>query len=137
MASLTQSYNPSPPTPALPASYTPSPTHPPPAAPPPPPPGPPTHPHTHPHSHPMPATAPGEAPVVPRKGQVPLIPMSDARSDLLAAIRRGQRCIMGIVLNNGFTACGGYYIYYQYRMLNPFRISRHPFSVLFYRDPAA
>ncbi|KAA0723122.1 Wiskott-Aldrich syndrome protein family member 3 [Triplophysa tibetana] len=89
MASLTQSYNPSPPTPALPISYTPSPNHPPPAAPPPPPPGPPTHPHTHPHSHSMPATAPVEAPVVPRKGQVPLIPMSDARSDLLAAIRRG------------------------------------------------
>ncbi|XP_051756689.1 actin-binding protein WASF3 isoform X1 [Ctenopharyngodon idella] len=88
MPSLSQTYNPSPPTPALPASYTPSPTHPPPAAPPPPPPGPPTHPHPHPHSHTMP-TAPVEAPVVPRKGQVPLIPMSDARSDLLAAIRRG------------------------------------------------
>ncbi|KAK7170767.1 hypothetical protein R3I94_000849 [Phoxinus phoxinus] len=87
MPSLTQTYNPSPPTPALPTSYTPSPTHPPPAAPPPPPPGPPTHPHSHPHSHIMP-NAPGEAPVV-RKGQVPLIPMSDARSDLLAAIRRG------------------------------------------------
>ncbi|XP_055055093.2 actin-binding protein WASF3 isoform X1 [Misgurnus anguillicaudatus] len=86
MASLSQSYNPSPPTPALPASYTPSPTHPPPTVPPPPPPGPPTHPHTHPHAMP---TAPVEAPVVPRKGQVPLIPMSDARSDLLAAIRRG------------------------------------------------
>lgn len=89
MPSLTQTYNPSPPTPALPASYTPSPTHPPPAAPPPPPPGPPTHPHSHPHSHIMP-NAPVEAPGV-RKGQVPLIPMSDARSDLLAAIRRGER----------------------------------------------
>ncbi|KTF93622.1 hypothetical protein cypCar_00004419 [Cyprinus carpio] len=88
MPSLSQTYSPSPPTPALPASYTPSPTHPPPAAPPPPPPGPPTHPHPHLHSHTMPA-APVEAPVVPRKGQVPLIPMSDARSDLLAAIRRG------------------------------------------------
>ncbi|XP_052458341.1 actin-binding protein WASF3-like isoform X1 [Carassius gibelio] len=88
MPSLSQTYSVSPPTPALPASYTPSPTHPPPAAPPPPPPGPPTHPHPHPHSHTMP-TAPAEAPVVPRKGQIPLIPMSDARSDLLAAIRRG------------------------------------------------
>ncbi|XP_036453342.1 wiskott-Aldrich syndrome protein family member 3 [Colossoma macropomum] len=85
VASLSRSYSPSPPTPALPASYTPSPAHPPPAAPPPPPPGPPTHPHPHTHSLPQ---APAEA-AAPRKGPVPLIPMSDARSDLLAAIRRG------------------------------------------------
>ncbi|XP_017565768.1 wiskott-Aldrich syndrome protein family member 3 isoform X1 [Pygocentrus nattereri] len=89
VASLSRSYSPSPPTPALPASYTPSPAHPPPAAPPPPPPGPPTHPHphTHPHTHSLPQ-APAEA-AAPRKGPVALIPMSDARSDLLAAIRRG------------------------------------------------
>ncbi|XP_022534258.2 wiskott-Aldrich syndrome protein family member 3 isoform X1 [Astyanax mexicanus] len=89
VASLSRSYSPSPPTPALPASYTPSPAHPPPAAPPPPPPGPPTHPHphAHPHAHAQPQ-APAEA-AAPRKGQVPMIPMSDARSDLLAAIRRG------------------------------------------------
>ncbi|XP_072543552.1 actin-binding protein WASF3 isoform X2 [Salminus brasiliensis] len=89
VASLSRSYSPSPPTPALPASYTPSPAHPPPAAPPPPPPGPPTHPHphAHPHAHSLPQ-APAEA-AAPRKGQIPLIPMSDARSDLLAAIRRG------------------------------------------------
>ncbi|KAL7875787.1 hypothetical protein AOLI_G00107500 [Acnodon oligacanthus] len=89
VASLSRSYSPSPPTPALPASYTPSPAHPPPAAPPPPPPGPPTHPHphTHPHTHSLPQ-APAEA-TASRKGPVALIPMSDARSDLLAAIRRG------------------------------------------------
>ncbi|KAL6490854.1 hypothetical protein MHYP_G00011990 [Metynnis hypsauchen] len=88
VASLSRSYSPSPPTPALPASYTPSPAHPPPAAPPPPPPGPPTHPHphAHPHTHSLPQ-APAEA-AAPRKGPVALIPMSDARSDLLAAIRR-------------------------------------------------
>ncbi|KAI4873672.1 hypothetical protein NFI96_019272 [Prochilodus magdalenae] len=89
VASLSRSYSPSPPTPALPASYTPSPAHPPPAAPPPPPPGPPTHPHPHPHPH---AHSLPQAPVeaaAPRKGPVSLIPMSDARSDLLAAIRRG------------------------------------------------
>ncbi|XP_031440666.1 wiskott-Aldrich syndrome protein family member 3 isoform X2 [Clupea harengus] len=86
LAALSRSYSPSPPTPALPISYTPSPSHPPsgapPAAPPPPPPsGPPTHMHGH---------APPDAPVVPRKGPpMPFVPMSDARSDLLAAIRRG------------------------------------------------
>ncbi|XP_035375951.1 wiskott-Aldrich syndrome protein family member 3 isoform X2 [Electrophorus electricus] len=82
-ATLSCSYSPSPPTPALPASYTPSPAHPPPAAPPPPPPGPPPHAHLHsqPHAHGL-AQAPGE-------GMATLIPMSDARSDLLAAIRRG------------------------------------------------
>ncbi|KAJ8351296.1 hypothetical protein SKAU_G00227720 [Synaphobranchus kaupii] len=71
-----------------PLNYVPSPAHPPaggpPMAPPPPPPGPPTH-----ALSPAHAVAPpcGDAP--PRKGQVPMIPMSDARSDLLAAIRRG------------------------------------------------
>lgn len=59
----------------------------PPAAPPPPPAGPPTH--THPLAHSLPP-APAEI-VAPRKAQVPLVPMSDARSDLLAAIRRGER----------------------------------------------
>ncbi|XP_028840607.1 wiskott-Aldrich syndrome protein family member 3 [Denticeps clupeoides] len=77
---------PSPP-PAPPTSYVPSPSHPagvPPVAPPPPPPGPPTH-------APSPAriSHPPTGDTLPRKGQVPLIPMSDARSDLLAAIRRG------------------------------------------------
>ncbi|XP_041925684.1 wiskott-Aldrich syndrome protein family member 3 isoform X1 [Alosa sapidissima] len=90
LAAMSRSYSPSPPTPALPASYTPSPSHPPsgapPAAPPPPPPssgGPPG------HGHPHAASAPAEAPMAPRKGPMPFIPMSDARSDLLAAIRRG------------------------------------------------
>ncbi|KAI4882507.1 hypothetical protein NFI96_018909, partial [Prochilodus magdalenae] len=88
VAALSHPYSPSPP-PAPPSAYVPSPSHPvsggPPVAPPPPPPGPPTH-------APSPARAAthasGEA-TLPRKGQVPLIPMSDARSDLLAAIRRG------------------------------------------------
>lgn len=70
MASLSRSYGSSPP-----------------AAPPPPPSGPPTH--THPLTHSLPP-APAEI-VAPRKPQVPLVPMSDARSDLLAAIRRGER----------------------------------------------
>lgn len=59
----------------------------PPAAPPPPPSGPPAH--THPLTHSLPS-APAE-PAAPRKAQVPLVPMSDARSDLLAAIRRGEK----------------------------------------------
>ncbi|TSN12255.1 Wiskott-Aldrich syndrome protein family member 3 [Bagarius yarrelli] len=57
----------------------------PPAAPPPPPSGPPMHPHPLTHSL---TSAPVET-VAPKKAQVPLVPMSDARSDLLAAIRRG------------------------------------------------
>ncbi|XP_028856004.1 wiskott-Aldrich syndrome protein family member 3 isoform X2 [Denticeps clupeoides] len=86
MAALSRTYSPSPPAPALPTSYVPSPSHPPhgalPAAPPPPPPsGPPT------HGAGAPVPAPSETPAAARK--VPLIPMSDARSDLLAAIRRG------------------------------------------------
>ncbi|KAL2094560.1 hypothetical protein ACEWY4_009279 [Coilia grayii] len=88
VAAISRPYSPSPP-PAPPASYVPSPSHPagaggPPVAPPPPPPGPPTH-------APSPAriTHPAGGDTLPRKGQVPLMPMSDARSDLLAAIRRG------------------------------------------------
>ncbi|CAL8326391.1 unnamed protein product [Lota lota] len=86
-------YCPSPPPPP-PANYVPSPSHPPPAAPPLPPPAPlppsaiaaaaaaygsPGHAHS------------GEAPPPGRKGTaiLGLMPMSDARSDLLAAIRRG------------------------------------------------
>ncbi|KAG7484264.1 hypothetical protein MATL_G00047370 [Megalops atlanticus] len=87
MAAMSRPYSPSPP-PAPPSSYVPSPSHPPsggpPVAPPPPPPGPPTH-----VLSPARAAAPPSGEVLPRKGQVPLIPMSDARSDLLAAIRRG------------------------------------------------
>uniref|UniRef100_A0A8C2HW56 Wiskott-Aldrich syndrome protein family member n=1 Tax=Cyprinus carpio TaxID=7962 RepID=A0A8C2HW56_CYPCA len=78
---------PSPP-PAPPSAYTASPSHAvmggPPVAPPPPPPGPPTH-----TPSPSRITHPSGESTLPRKGQVPLIPMSDARSDLLAAIRRG------------------------------------------------
>uniref|UniRef100_A0A3B1J6Y0 Wiskott-Aldrich syndrome protein family member n=1 Tax=Astyanax mexicanus TaxID=7994 RepID=A0A3B1J6Y0_ASTMX len=88
VSALSRPYSPSPP-PAPPSAYVPSPSHPvsggPPVAPPPPPPGPPTH-------APSPARAgthPSGESTLPRKGQVPVIPMSDARSDLLAAIRRG------------------------------------------------
>ncbi|EMP35455.1 Wiskott-Aldrich syndrome protein family member 3 [Chelonia mydas] len=81
------SYAPSPP-PAPPCPYSASPpqTGPmgPPVAPPPPPPGPPTVVASPAHSASSPAAV-----VEPRKPQIPLIPMSDARSDLLAAIRRG------------------------------------------------
>ncbi|KAM6061521.1 actin-binding protein WASF3-like isoform 2-T2 [Chlamydotis macqueenii] len=81
------SYAPSPP-PAPPGPYSTSPPQAgpmgPPVAPPPPPPGPPAIAASPAHS----ASPP--APVVePRKPQIPLMPMSDARSDLLAAIRRG------------------------------------------------
>ncbi|KAL4648245.1 wiskott-Aldrich syndrome protein family member 3-like [Arapaima gigas] len=86
-AALSRPYSPSPP-PAPPSGYTPSPCHPaaggPPVAPPPPPPGPMMH-----GLSPARVTAPTTSEVLPRKGQVPAIPMSDARSDLLAAIRRG------------------------------------------------
>ncbi|XP_038603920.1 wiskott-Aldrich syndrome protein family member 3-like [Tachyglossus aculeatus] len=75
-------YAPSPP-PAPPCPYSTSPpqTGPigPPAAPPPPPPGPPA----------VPGPTPAALPADLRKPPIPLIPMSDARSDLLAAIRRG------------------------------------------------
>ncbi|XP_019395911.1 PREDICTED: wiskott-Aldrich syndrome protein family member 3-like [Crocodylus porosus] len=81
------SYAPSPP-PAPPCPYSASPpqTGPmgPPVAPPPPPPGPPTV-----TASPAHSASPPTVTVEPRKPQIPLIPMSDARSDLLAAIRRG------------------------------------------------
>ncbi|XP_071425484.1 actin-binding protein WASF3-like isoform X2 [Pithys albifrons albifrons] len=81
------SYAPSPP-PAPPGPYSASPpqTGPlgPPMAPPPPPPGPPAVSASPAHSASPPAPA-----VEPWKPQIPLMPMSDARSDLLAAIRRG------------------------------------------------
>ncbi|KAJ8276471.1 hypothetical protein COCON_G00082230 [Conger conger] len=88
MAAMSRPYSPSPP-PAPPSSYIPSPSHPPsaggpPVAPPPPPPGPPTH-----VLSPARNLAPSSGEVQPRKGQVPATPMTDARSDLLAAIRRG------------------------------------------------
>uniref|UniRef100_A0A3Q4HIJ5 Wiskott-Aldrich syndrome protein family member n=1 Tax=Neolamprologus brichardi TaxID=32507 RepID=A0A3Q4HIJ5_NEOBR len=73
-SALSRPYSPSPPPP--PANYVPSPSHPPsgapPAAPPPPPPG-----------------APAGHQAHPKSTMLGMIPMSDARSDLLAAIRRG------------------------------------------------
>ncbi|OWK57183.1 Wiskott-Aldrich syndrome protein family member 3 [Lonchura striata] len=79
------SYAPSPP-PAPPGPYSASPPQPgplgPPVAPPPPPPGPPAVSASPAHSAEPPAAE-------PRKPPLPLVPMSDARSDLLAAIRRG------------------------------------------------
>ncbi|XP_067327780.1 actin-binding protein WASF3-like isoform X3 [Anolis sagrei] len=81
------SYAPSPP-PAPPCPYSASPpqtgTMGPPVAPPPPPPGPPTM-----IASPAHSASPPAASVEPRKGQGALLPISDARSDLLAAIRRG------------------------------------------------
>ncbi|XP_075429634.1 actin-binding protein WASF3-like isoform X2 [Ascaphus truei] len=82
------SYAPPPP-PAPPCPYSGSPPPPagsmgPPVAPPPPPPGPPTL-----TASPAHSASPHTVTVEPRKSQIPLIPMSDARSDLLAAIRRG------------------------------------------------
>ncbi|XP_071669511.1 actin-binding protein WASF3-like isoform X2 [Patagioenas fasciata] len=81
------SYAPSPP-PAPPGPYSVSPPQAgpmgPPVAPPPPPPGPPAIAASPAHSASPPAPT-----VEPRKPQIPLMPMSDARSDLLAAIRRG------------------------------------------------
>ncbi|KAJ6663225.1 hypothetical protein lerEdw1_010361 [Lerista edwardsae] len=81
------SYTPSPP-PAPPCPYSASPPQAgpmgPPVAPPPPPPGPPTVTASPAHSASPPAVT-----VEPRKPQIPLMPMTDARSDLLAAIRRG------------------------------------------------
>ncbi|KAJ7310551.1 hypothetical protein JRQ81_007486 [Phrynocephalus forsythii] len=81
------SYAPSPP-PAPPCPYSASPPQAgpmgPPVAPPPPPPRPPTV-----SASPAHSASPPTVTVDARKAQVPLIPMSDARSDLLAAIRRG------------------------------------------------
>ncbi|XP_053330012.1 actin-binding protein WASF3-like [Spea bombifrons] len=86
VASLS-SYTPVPP-PAPPCPYSISPPQAgpmgPPVAPPPPPPGPPALSASPAHSA-SPTVVTAEA----RKPQIPLIPMSDARSDLLAAIRRG------------------------------------------------
>ncbi|NWZ23958.1 WASF3 protein, partial [Asarcornis scutulata] len=82
------SYAPSPPPPAPPGPYSASPPQAgpigPPVAPPPPPPGPPALAASPAHSVSPPAPA-----AEPRKPAIPLMPMSDARSDLLAAIRRG------------------------------------------------
>ncbi|KAJ7996373.1 hypothetical protein DPEC_G00236420 [Dallia pectoralis] len=86
VAALSRPYSPSPPPP--PTGYVPSPSHPgtgePPAAPPPPPPaGPPTFASSPAHAMHLPGGT------LPRKGKVLGIPISDARSDLLSAIRRG------------------------------------------------
>ncbi|CAJ0925706.1 unnamed protein product [Ranitomeya imitator] len=85
-ASMT-SYVPAPP-PAPPCPYPGSPPQigslGPPVAPPPPPPGALTL-----TASPVHSASPPTVTVEPRKPQIPLIPMSDARSDLLAAIRRG------------------------------------------------
>ncbi|XP_049922515.1 actin-binding protein WASF3 [Epinephelus moara] len=92
-SALSRPYSPSPPPP--PANYVPSPSHPPsgapPAAPPPPPPGAPAGHQAHPSP---PHVAVGQsavdaAPSTRKSTMLGMIPMSDARSDLLAAIRRG------------------------------------------------
>ncbi|XP_073455590.1 actin-binding protein WASF3-like isoform X1 [Aquarana catesbeiana] len=84
---VTASYTPTPP-PAPPCPYSGSPPQTismgPPVAPPPPPPGPPTI-----TASPAHTASPPTVTVEPRKPQIPLMPISDARSDLLAAIRRG------------------------------------------------
>ncbi|XP_005748009.1 wiskott-Aldrich syndrome protein family member 3 isoform X1 [Pundamilia nyererei] len=92
-STLSRPYSPSPPPP--PANYVPSPSHPPsgapPAAPPPPPPGAPLGHQAHP-SPPHAAigqSAVDAAPSTRKSTMLGMIPMSDARSDLLAAIRRG------------------------------------------------
>lgn len=86
---VTASYTPTPP-PAPPCPYSGSPPQTismgPPVAPPPPPPGPPTF-----TASPAHTASPSTVTVEPRKPQIPLMPISDARSDLLAAIRRGKR----------------------------------------------
>ncbi|XP_018529602.1 actin-binding protein WASF3 isoform X2 [Lates calcarifer] len=92
-ATLSRPYSPSPPPP--PANYVPSPSHPPsgapPAAPPPPPPGAPAGHQAHPSPpHAAVGQSAGDAAPQTRKStMLGMIPMSDARSDLLAAIRRG------------------------------------------------
>ncbi|XP_043913600.1 wiskott-Aldrich syndrome protein family member 3-like [Protopterus annectens] len=85
VTAVTRTYTPSPPLPAPPCTYSPPPLAPagPPVAPPPPPPGPPAL--TTSPAHTISPPSINE----PRKPQIPLMPMSDARSDLLAAIRRG------------------------------------------------
>ncbi|XP_078268703.1 actin-binding protein WASF3-like [Rhinoraja longicauda] len=82
VAAAGRTYTPSPPPPAPPLSYTPTPPGPP-AAPPPPPPGPPI---LFPSS--LHTASPLSAMDI-KKAQATLVPISDARSDLLAAIRRG------------------------------------------------
>ncbi|KAM6894864.1 actin-binding protein WASF3 [Lycodopsis pacificus] len=86
-STLSRPYSPSPPPP--PANYVPSPSHPPsgapPAAPPPPPPGAPTGY----LAHPSPTHAVDGASSARKSAMPGMIPISDARSDLLAAIRRG------------------------------------------------
>ncbi|XP_072315768.1 actin-binding protein WASF3-like isoform X2 [Eucyclogobius newberryi] len=86
-STLSRPYSPSPPPP--PANYVPSPAHPPsgapPAAPPPPPPGGPAM-----HTPPPHAVNQADGAGPQRKAPIlGMIPISDARSDLLAAIRRG------------------------------------------------
>ncbi|TNM93679.1 hypothetical protein fugu_001855 [Takifugu bimaculatus] len=90
-SALSRPYSPSPPPP--PANYVPSPAHPPsgapPAAPPPPPPGAPANMQAHPSPQ-HPAVGHPAVDAASRKStMLGMIPMSDARSDLLAAIRRG------------------------------------------------
>ncbi|XP_029696515.1 wiskott-Aldrich syndrome protein family member 3 isoform X1 [Takifugu rubripes] len=90
-SALSRPYSPSPPPP--PANYVPSPAHPPsgapPAAPPPPPPGAPANMQAHPSPQ-HPAVGHSAVDAASRKStMLGMIPMSDARSDLLAAIRRG------------------------------------------------
>ncbi|XP_054608974.1 actin-binding protein WASF3 isoform X2 [Dunckerocampus dactyliophorus] len=92
-SALSRPYSPSPPPP--PVNYVPSPAHPPsgvpPAAPPPPPPGGPVGHQAHASpTHAVVGQAGVEAAPPTRKAtMLGMIPMSDARSDLLAAIRRG------------------------------------------------
>lgn len=90
-SALSRPYSPSPPPP--PANYVPSPSHPPsgapPAAPPPPPPGGPMGHQAHPSPPHGAVTQPDGAQPARKSTMLGMIPMSDARSDLLAAIRRG------------------------------------------------
>ncbi|XP_028330554.1 wiskott-Aldrich syndrome protein family member 3 isoform X1 [Gouania willdenowi] len=89
-SALSRPYSPSPPPP--PANYVPSPSHPPsgapPAAPPPPPTGTPAGHLSPPHAA-VGQSAVDAPPVARKSTMLGMIPMSDARSDLLAAIRRG------------------------------------------------
>ncbi|XP_077597815.1 actin-binding protein WASF3 isoform X1 [Stigmatopora nigra] len=91
-SALSRPYSPSPPPP--PVNYVPSPAHPPsgvpPAAPPPPPPGGPAAQRAHPSpTRAGTGQAADGAPATRKGAMLGMIPMSDARSDLLAAIRRG------------------------------------------------
>lgn len=91
-SALSRPYSPSPPPP--PANYVPSPSHPPsgapPAAPPPPPPGAPVGHQLHQSpAHTGAQSSLDSGPTSRKTTMLGMIPMSDARSDLLAAIRRG------------------------------------------------